>query len=157
MRPTLSCPLGTQLSSRSRWAGRPQARLSCGMNLNPTIILGLTSTFPSFLYSTERVGDKATKADHGSSGREPRGYLSLLIPLQAFGAGDTWEDIGRGCRGHSGTWPSQATLWSTVHWVPWTFQWHLKKTLDLKKLLSCPGRGRRQVEWNLNQYPKVKR
>lgn len=69
---------------------RPQARLSCEMNLNPTIILGSTSTtFPSFLYSTERVDDKATKADQGSFGREQRAYLSLLIPLQASGAGDT--------------------------------------------------------------------
>lgn len=51
--------------------------------------LSTSTTFPSFLYSTERVDDKATKADQGSFGREQRAYLSLLIPLQAFGAGDT--------------------------------------------------------------------
>lgn len=69
---------------------RPQARLSCEMNLNPTIILGsqLQQLFP-VSYTPLRVDDKATKADQGSFGREQRAYLSLLIPLQASGAGDT--------------------------------------------------------------------
>lgn len=53
MRPTLSCPLGAQLSPRGRWVVNHRLGWVVEWTSIPQLSLAPTSTFPSFLYSTE--------------------------------------------------------------------------------------------------------
>lgn len=120
MRPTLSCPLGAQLSPRGRWVVDHRLDWIVGWTSIPQLSLAwLQQLFPVSYTPLRELMTKPPKQTRVLLGESkgpicPYSFHWRLLELV------TPEKILAGDAGDSGTWPSQATSWSTVPCGPFS-------------------------------------